>query len=159
MRSILFQSFLRSFRNIFLLNGRASRFDYWALQVVYGTIFFFALSLTELFFPSMHYVLDSIEIILGIIGLPLNFSVTIKRLHDLNKTGFYFMLTPIPFINLFLFIYIGFFSGDIHKNKYGNPVARLSNKMEILDFVWIGLLLLALLCIILSNIAQPHNMI
>ena len=42
----------------------------------------------------------------------------IKRLHDLGKSGWWALLIFIPFINIGLLIYCGFFIWNTWKNKY-----------------------------------------
>jgi len=47
----------------------------------------------------------------------------IRRLHDLNKSGWYLLLTLVPVINVAFIVYLLFWSGDESANQYGdNPV-------------------------------------
>jgi len=50
---------------------------------------------------------------------------TIKRLHDINKNGWYSMILYIPLINLFFTFYLMFKRGDKGTNQYGrNPFEK-----------------------------------
>lgn len=52
-------------------------------------------------------------------------SLCVRRLHDLNRSGFLFLLFFIPVINFFLAIYLIFFKGTEGENRYGSdPLAR-----------------------------------
>ncbi len=49
---------------------------------------------------------------------------TIKRLHDINRSGWYSMLLLIPIINIFFSFYLMIKRGDKETNVYGkNPFA------------------------------------
>lgn len=52
----------------------------------------------------------------------ISFAAAIKRLHDLGQSGWWSLLSFIPFINLGLGIYLLFFKGMPGVNKYGPPV-------------------------------------
>ena len=49
-------------------------------------------------------------------GLALN----VRRLHDLDKSGWWLLVMCIPFVNFFLGIYILFFKGTKGRNQYGD---------------------------------------
>ena len=49
-------------------------------------------------------------------GLALN----VRRLHDLDKSGWWLLIMCIPIVNFFLGIYILFFKGTEGANQYGN---------------------------------------
>lgn len=57
------------------------------------------------------------DIVIFVFGL----SVVIRRLHDLDKSGWLYLLSFIPFVNLIMAIYIGFWPGSPAANNYGNP--------------------------------------
>ncbi len=47
------------------------------------------------------------------------FMLIIRRLHDLNKSGWYILITFVPLIGLIFLIYLFFAPGQIGWNKYG----------------------------------------
>lgn len=50
---------------------------------------------------------------------------SVRRLHDLNKSGAYIFLFFIPVINLAFFIYLFFAKGTVGYNEYGaDPLAE-----------------------------------
>lgn len=57
--------------------------------------------------------------IIAVIGIVLLFSLTIRRLHDLDKTGWLALLNYVPIANIALSIYVLFFRGTEGNNKYG----------------------------------------
>lgn len=45
--------------------------------------------------------------------------VSIKRLHDINKSGWWFLLILVPYVDFYLFYLLYFKKGDASSNKYG----------------------------------------
>jgi len=78
---------------------------------------------------------SGIGIIFTILSLPYILSIQIRRLHDLNKTGWFCLLSLIPFISFLFGIYVTFFPGTVGENKYGTqPLPRINIKEDILRF-------------------------
>ena len=70
--------------------------------------------------------------------------VTVRRLHDMNRSGWWALLFLLPLVNIFVWLYIVFGSGDRGSNQYGP--ARMTLLWEkILAWLMIILTLLSLL--------------
>ncbi len=55
----------------------------------------------------------------------------VKRLHDLDKSGWLTLLAFVPLANIYLFVICGFFKGTEWKNQYGeNPLAATATPSE-----------------------------
>lgn len=54
-----------------------------------------------------------------ILLLWVSFAMYIKRFHDMGKSGWMSLLYLIPFVNLGIFIWQGFFKGTPGDNQYG----------------------------------------
>ena len=103
---------------LFLFKGRAKRTEYWLIPLCSFTL------LLPLFFMD-----KTNETSVKIISSYLNYattiifwlilSVTARRLHDMNHSGWYSLLIFVPFINFVVPIYLGFFKGKDVENKYG----------------------------------------
>ncbi len=52
-----------------------------------------------------------------------SFVLMIKRLHDLDKSGWWSLLALIPFANIIIAIYLLFFKGTQGPNRFGPPQA------------------------------------
>lgn len=57
--------------------------------------------------------------LLFVFNFPLYFSAVVRRLHDINKTGWLSLLSLIPVVGIILTIYLLFPKGDYTSNKYG----------------------------------------
>lgn len=45
--------------------------------------------------------------------------ISIRRLHDLNKSGWFMLFLIIPFVNLVFILYLYLAPGTVGENKYG----------------------------------------
>ena len=57
-----------------------------------------------------------------------------RRLNDLNRSGWWFLLFVIPFVNLLLAIYLIFFPGNDGANNFGP--APVANSLGVLILGW-----------------------
>ncbi len=113
-----------AFLELFSTQGRINRAWYfWHVMlddlVIAGMAAIFILaaeSLTGLFIMPV--------IGIGLAGAWAAMAVTIKRLHDLDRPGWHFLLMAIPIYNIFLGLKLIFGMGTDGENRYGpNPLA------------------------------------
>ena len=98
------------------IKGRLSLAQYWLYWVIPFSIILFA----QYYFRSQGYSLDTgtVKIINVLIIWPA-IATSVKRLHDLNKSGWWFLLNLIPLIgNLLLGLLLSFIPGTKEKNEY-----------------------------------------
>lgn len=67
-----------------------------------------------------------VELAVAVAALPIVFSAYIRRLHDLNMTGWLSLLILIPFLGLLFALYLLFAPGTAGANNYGEPVTTHS---------------------------------
>jgi len=72
--------------------------------------------------------------ILAIIAL----SLVVRRLHDINKSGWYFVLLFIPLINFLFLLYLLFAQGDKKTNDYGPAPSSKSFGLNELREIYMG---------------------
>ena len=58
-----------------------------------------------------------------------------RRLNDLNRSGWWFLVFIIPIVNLLLTIYVLFFPGSSGSNNYGPP--PVANTLGIKLIAWV----------------------
>ena len=103
-----------------LIDGRATRSEFWYFMLFY-LIFAFVVGLIDGFIVALTgFPILSIVYLLGMI-IP-SLAVSIRRLHDIGKSGWWYLLALVPIISLVL---IAFFVIDSKEdNIYGaNPKA------------------------------------
>lgn len=104
----------------FNFKGRMNRAKYWK-YVLFGFIISFALSIVigKLGLEGTKFA-GLVNFVFALLCLPF----AIRRLHDLNKNGWFYLLFLIPVVGFFFFIYFGFFKGTDGPNQYGpDPLA------------------------------------
>ena len=120
----------RLFQMMFTLDGRLSRRSFWFYHLA-GILI--ALPAVVIAYAVGNHYGDSpppqwfpIPIIatapLFLLWLAGSIAVAVKRLHDLDRSGFYYLFALIPYVGaLWFLIYGGFFPGTPHRNRFGNP--------------------------------------
>lgn len=117
---------------MFSLNGRVSRKTFWLYYspaIVVGTV---PVALNNSTFSIMHPEFQSVELaIFGVVAIFLvvwgigNIAVSVKRLHDLNRSGLLFLLHFVPLLgSLGLLLYMGFFPSHRGYTRHGPPRTR-----------------------------------
>jgi len=67
-------------------------------------------------------------------AMPFAFSLQIRRLHDLNMSGWWILLGFVPIISYFFPLYVALAGGTNGENKYGpKPQSRISVKEDIMQ--------------------------
>ncbi len=114
------------FWNTFNLAGRTSRGEFWKfyLFILIGSflctgldfLLFMRLDPNPFFFRT---------VFLTVILIPL-ITAGIRRLHDINMTGWWMVTALFPIIGFFIIHYFFLFSGTIGPNKFGpDPLGRI----------------------------------
>ena len=115
--------YIKAFNNFSNFNGRARRKDYW-MYLLFNLIFaVVAIILDNVFglaFESIGY--GVIYLLYSLITFIPSLSVSVRRLHDKSKSGWYLLLAIIPIIGGIVLLFILAANGDPGENEYGmNP--------------------------------------
>jgi uncharacterized membrane protein YhaH (DUF805 family) len=113
-------SFAESIRTCFSkyveINGRATRSEYWWFALFTALVYAVLVVLVA--------VVNSVWPLIFLLALILpSLAVSIRRLHDTSRSGWWYLLSIVPFCSLVLLV---FFCLDSHgDNQYGpNPKAQ-----------------------------------
>lgn len=102
----------------FNYKGRLNRKRYFFRTLILSFIFGFAGTILGSILPILVYPVW----IVWIVSVAM---LAIRRLHDLNKSGWFYLLTLIPVVNFLVGIYLTFAKGTIGPNQYGpDPLAN-----------------------------------
>tara|TARA_B100001250_G_C19712006_1_gene749666 strand:+ start:175 stop:567 length:393 start_codon:yes stop_codon:yes gene_type:complete len=123
------ESIKTCFKKYITIKGRAPRSEYWWFQAMFAPLFLFVVivseaenleSTSELII--WFYLLCFVIVILSLIPI---ITVTIRRFHDTNKSGWYFLLGFIPLVGSLIVTVMMIPEGTKGKNKYGpNPLIK-----------------------------------
>lgn len=117
-------------KDMFSFEGRLRRIHYFLYLLCGGLIFTFAyliigVGLGALFGSMTLPIILLIPFFVAYIWFCL--AVAVKRLHDLNKSGWYYLICLIPIVNFFWGLYMLFGDGTVGPNNYGpDPKNRVS---------------------------------
>ena len=113
--------------------GRSSRKEYWSFVGFFVLIFFilgFIDSLNNNFDKTSGFGLLSGIFIL--ISLLPSIAIGVRRLHDINKSGWWILLSLIPLANLWI-LTLFFFKGDSGNNNFGQSPSSFDYKNDIMN--------------------------
>ena len=113
--------YIEVFKKYAVFSGRATRSEYWYFQLFNAIAFILILVLSVVVGGSQFIFL---AFLYGLTVLIPGLSVTVRRLHDINKSGWWFFVNFIPLVGgiiLLIFMVMDTFPQD---NQYGqNPKA------------------------------------
>ena len=112
----------RGFRNYATFSGRATRAEHWwfALFVVIGRLVLGVIGALA----SLPGVLDAV---FSIVTLIPALAVGVRRLHDINRTGWWLLLWPVPVFGWIVLIVWAIKRGDECPNKHGPDRRRFTS--------------------------------
>jgi uncharacterized membrane protein YhaH (DUF805 family) len=97
--------------------GRIDRLTYWISQVM----FYVLLYLLVTFMPADTGNDLNLSLLILIMPLWFSFVITIKRLHDMNCSGWWILINFIPYIGpIIMLIVLGFVPGTKGSNRFGD---------------------------------------
>ena len=117
--------FLKAFKQYVVFSGRARRKEYWMFVLFMFIFGLIAIALDNILditfqFPGVYY--GPIYIIFGLVMFLPNLGVSIRRLHDTGKSGWFIFIGLIPLIGAIWLLVLMFTDSQPGENSYGpNP--------------------------------------
>jgi uncharacterized membrane protein YhaH (DUF805 family) len=111
------------FKNYANFSGRARRAEYWYFVLANFVLIipFYVIGIAGIFSDS--YSLSILGFaVYGILALGMflpSLAVAVRRLHDINKSGWSYFIALIPLIGGIILLVWFFTDGDRHTNNYG----------------------------------------
>ena len=108
--------FLQPYKKYAVFSGRATRKEFWLFHLLYIIGFIVLINIEQMLGGEGSFFF------LWIFGNMIpQIAVGVRRLHDINKSGWMYLLMLIPLGNLFLFV-LFCFNSDKEDNRFGpNP--------------------------------------
>ncbi len=108
-----------------VFKGRANRKEYWYFIFV-NIIIVFIIGSIEGYTKGLNYVesYNNPGIIVGLYSLAVLvpiIAVSVRRLHDINKNGWWELINLIPYIGGIILLIFMIQKGDSYNNRYGDP--------------------------------------
>lgn len=130
MRNNIGQSYVLFLKNIFNFKGRTRRSDFWHVILVNSTISLLLelLSVNNDFMSIFTYIISLVILVCSI-------SLFVRRLHDIGKSGYWYLIQFVPIIStVFYFVW---YTKDSQKgiNKYGPNPKETMNPQDVVNVV------------------------
>ena len=120
----IFNSFGICMKKFFNFRDRASRSEYWYFQLIFAIISI-PLFIYEDSSNDAHLIYSGVSGILVLILFIPALSVSVRRLHDINKSGWFVLISAIPFIGWIILAVMLIDKGTLGKNKFGKYPLKL----------------------------------
>ena len=113
-----YKKFLQNYANF---SGRASRADYWyavLANMIIGFVIGFVCGFIAGIIPALASITLIITSLYSLAILIPGISIVVRRLHDVNKSGWYYFIALIPLVG-FILLLIALCSPSVNEsNKY-----------------------------------------
>ena len=108
-------------KKYFVFKGRASRSEYWWFQLIFSPSYYISTFIQN----ELAYFFLGITLFTFIPAI----SAGVRRLHDTNRSGFFLLLSFIPFIGGIILLFFFIAEGTKGKNKFGpDPLKKIVKK-------------------------------
>jgi len=112
--------------NPFRFAGRIGRFRYFGYSVVWGLIIFVAAVFIATADPAGEGGLFTVgALLLNVTLLLATLSYGVRRLHDFDQSGWWYLLMLVPAVNIILGLVLLFAPGTPGPNRYGMHPGQL----------------------------------
>ena len=119
-----------SFRHVFLsLDGRINRARFWLYQILIVDMLYFVICIIGGAVDGEAGV-ENASMLATLILIWPTIALNVKRLHDRNRSGIYFLAALIPIVNIWYMIEVLFMPGEGISNQYG-PDPLLPRNMSL----------------------------
>ena len=120
--------YLLALRRSFSFAGRSSRREYWFFTFVNLLIYVLMASIDAGLgvFDSDEMLGTWSSIYLLAVFLP-TLSLSVRRLHDVDRSGWWFLITLVPWVGAFALLAFMALKGTVGRNRYGLGPAAATN--------------------------------
>ena len=107
-------------RNAFTYTGRASRSAYWWFAA-FEVVAWIGVLILALIFNAIHVPAISVllYVVAAIAAFLISISLTVRRLHDQDKSGFWYFIVFVPFIGGIWLLVLTLLEGTRGPNRFG----------------------------------------
>ncbi|HVW90987.1 MAG TPA: DUF805 domain-containing protein [Devosia sp.] len=128
-------AYLDALLRYFEFSGRSTRRQYWSYGFMVGVVYAVASVIDAVVgtSPEPHRP-GFFVVFVGIFHVVPSLTVAVRRLHDVGRSGWWYLLTFIPIANLFLFYWLGFQKSEPGSNDYGDAEGQPLRRAGALDY-------------------------
>lgn len=115
--------FIKAFKQYATFSGRAQRSEYWFYTLFY-CVFYLAVNMADfaIVVASNGQVILYLAVIYSLIMLLPTWAVSVRRLHDTNRSGWWILIGLIPLVGAIVLLVFFVQDSQPNANQYGaNP--------------------------------------
>ena len=103
-----YTAILNCFKKFADFKGRSARSEFWYFQ-----LFCLLLSI------FLHFISQNLASLAMLIVMLPNLAVSVRRMHDIGRSGWWVCIVAVPIVGLFLFLFWAIQDSDPEANQYG----------------------------------------
>lgn len=103
-----YTAILNCFKKFADFKGRSARSEFWYFQ-----LFCLLLSI------FLHFISQNLASLAMLIVMLPNLAVSVRRMHDIGRSGWWVCIVAVPIVGLFLFLFWAIQDSDPETNQYG----------------------------------------
>lgn len=112
------EAYKKFWKNAFNFKDRTNRADFWYV-ILANFIIGFVLGFIDGFMGIT--VMTTIANIYSVVCIIPSFAIEVRRLHDVNKSGWYLLMALIPLVG-WIFVLVAYCKASVEPNKYGQKI-------------------------------------
>ncbi len=117
--------YLEGLRKYAVFRGRARRREYWMFDLINFLVFWTLFVIAVLIGKAGFGYLIGLPFLYALATVIPSFAKLVRRLHDTNHRGWWFLITMIPLVGLLILLRFLVADSDPGENRFGaNPKAR-----------------------------------
>ncbi len=119
-------------KNYANFEGRARRKEYWSFILVYMMIYLplYIFTIVSMASENPGFGIAGILLVIFALGMFIpNLAVAVRRLHDVNKSGWFILIGLIPLVGLYLLVLM-FTEGTNGPNEYGKDPKNFNEEIN-----------------------------
>ena len=120
-----FEAIIQSLKKFFDFKGRASRSEYWYFQLLFTLTYMPIIVFEES--EKLEDIIIALAITMIILIMPA-ITVSVRRFHDINRSGWFTLLNLIPYIGWIIVSLMLIRKGIQGKNRFGAYPLKLNYK-------------------------------
>jgi uncharacterized membrane protein YhaH (DUF805 family) len=117
--------YLEAFRKFADFHGRARRKEYW-MFMLFNVLFIMVAAVVDVLTGTVG-AIGTFGLVGGVYGLAIvipGLAVTVRRLHDTGRSGWWLLISFVPFIGVFVLLFLVVLNSQPAANRFGeNPKA------------------------------------
>lgn len=112
--------FIEAYKRAFDFSGRSRRKEYWMFVLFYAIALIILTILDRVLFGDSEIAV--LSLIFTLVSAIPSISITVRRLHDIGKSGWWILLSLIPFVGGIILFVFTVLDSQHGSNKWGtNP--------------------------------------